>query len=373
MIQIDNMPKLGFGLMRLPIKEDESVDIERVCEMVDAYIQAGFNYFDTAYMYHSGKSETVIKEALVKRYPRESYYLVDKYPIFMPNDGKTKEEVFLDQLEKTGVDYFDIYLLHAIDDENINQYEEANCFNWAKQLKEEGKIKHFGFSFHGTPECLDKILENHPEVEIVQIQLNYLDMDNPLVESRAQYEVLKKYNLPILIMEPVKGGTLANVTEDVEAMMKEVNPDKSVASWALRYAASLDNVMTVLSGMSTEEQMMDNIKTFTNFKKLDEIELETINQVVEKMKLSPLIACTNCRYCVDECPTQIVIPEVFKALNSYKLTGKTRGPKAHYKEVTENKGLASACIACGQCESVCPQHLSIIEYLKEAVETLEKE
>ena len=363
----NQLPKLGFGMMRLP-EVDDCIDIEKTKEMVDIYMNAGFNYFDTAYMYHSGKSETTIKEVLVKRYPRGSYYLVDKYPIWM---NKDKDEVFLDQLERCGVEYFDLYLLHGIEDGNIESYEKANCFEWGIQLKKEGKIKHLGISYHGSPEALNEILIKHPEIEIVQIQLNYIDMDNPIIQSRKQHEVLLKHNLPILIMEPVKGGTLANVSKNVEERMKQSNPEASIASWALRYAATQENVVTVLSGMSTMEQLNDNIQTFKEFEKLNQQESKIIDEVVDLMKKEKLIACTSCRYCIDGCPSKINIPEVFKSLNAKKLSKNDWLSEDYYHQVTQNSK-ASSCIQCGLCESVCPQHLSIIDYLKEAVKEFEK-
>lgn len=364
---LNKLSKLGFGMMRLP-ENDHEIDVEKTKYMVDAYMNSGMNYFDTAYMYHSGKSETVIKEVLVKRYSRDAYFLVDKFPIWM---NKDKDEVFKDQLERCGVQYFDLYLLHGIEDGNIEAYEKANCFEWGIQLRNEGKIHHFGISYHGSPEVLDEILTKHPEIEIVQIQLNYMDMDNPIIQSKKQHEVLLKHKLPILVMEPVKGGTLANVSKNIEALMKQSNPKGSIASWALRYAGSLKNVVTVLSGMSTMEQLNDNINTFKDFKQLNNEEYKVIEQVTEMMKKDKLIACTSCRYCLDGCPSSINIPEIFKALNAKKLSKNDWLSEDYYNAVTLNSK-ASTCLKCGLCESVCPQHLSIIHYLEEAVEVFEK-
>lgn len=366
-MEFKKLSRLGFGMMRLPEK-DNCIDIEKTKQMIDTYMSAQMNYFDTAYMYHSGKSETVIKEVLVKRYPRDSYFLVDKFPIWM---NKDKDEVFIDQLERCGVEYFDLYLLHGIEDGNIDAYEKTNCFEWGIQLKKEGKIKHFGISYHGSPEVLDEILTKHPEIEIVQIQLNYIDMDNPIIQSRGQHEVLLKHNLPILIMEPVKGGTLANVSKDIESLMKHYNSEASIASWALRYAGSLENVVTILSGMSTMDQLIDNIHTFKDFNKMNNEEFKVIDQVVEMMKKEKLVACTSCKYCVDGCPSNINIPEIFKALNAKKLSKNDWLSEDYYNAVTLNSK-ASTCIKCGLCESVCPQHLSIVAYLEDAVEVFEK-
>lgn len=367
-----NFPKLGFGLMRLPQKGDE-IDIQRLCDMVDAYMESGMNYFDTAYMYCGGKSESAIREALVKRYPRDSFYLTDKLPQWMMSGIDDRDKIFNDQLERTGVEYFDLYLLHSVEDgSNYEGYVKYDCFNWAMKKKAEGKIRHFGFSYHGTPELLDKILTEHPEVEIVQIQLNYADWNNPLVQSGALYEVLQKHNKPILIMEPVKGGTLAAAEPEIEQMMKRALPDSSIASWALRFAASLPGVVTVLSGMSTEEQMADNLKTFTHFQTLTQEEQEIIRQAQAALTKNPTIQCTSCRYCCDGCPQGISIPDIFRAVNTLRLYGEDGRPHMFYQNLTEKSGKAGDCISCGQCESVCPQHLPIIDLLKEASEKLDQ-
>ncbi len=269
-IQLNTMPKLGFGLMRLPEKEGK-IDIERVCHMVDAYMQAGMNYFDTAYVYHGGNSEKAIKEALVKRYPREQFMLATKLPAWCMKAPEDRDRIFNEQLERCGVDYFDFYLLHSIEDGgNGETYECLDCYNWGLQKKAEGQIRHFGFSFHGSTAYLTQILDAHPEVEFVQIQLNYADWKNPVVRSGELYEILHSRNIPMIIMEPVKGGTLAKLTPELEAMYKAVRPDASIASWALRFVGSLPGVMTILSGMSTEEQMKDNIGTFAHFEPLTE-------------------------------------------------------------------------------------------------------
>ena len=287
-VDVTKMPKLGFGLMRLPEKNGE-LDLEQLCKMVDAYMASGMNYFDTAYMYCGGKSESIIKKALVERYPRDSFTLTTKLPQWMMDEGiDGRDRIFNEQLARTGAGYFDYYLLHSVEDgANYEGYVKYDCFNWAMKKKEEGLIRHFGFSFHGTPELLDKILSEHPEVEIVQIQMNYADWENPLVQSGRLYEVLRKYNMPFLVMEPVKGGSLASASPEVEAEMKKIKPDASVASWALRFAASLPGVATVLSGMSNEEQMNDNLKTFTNFEPLSEEERKVIEKAQDELKKNP--------------------------------------------------------------------------------------
>ncbi len=371
-IEIEKMPKLGFGLMRLP-ETNHAIDMEHVCKMVDSYMDKGFNYFDTAYVYHSGKSEGVAKEAVVKRYPRDSFYLATKLPGWELKCEDDRDRIFNEQLERAGVDYFDFYLLHSIEEgNNYNSYVKYNCFEWGKQKKAEGKIKHFGFSFHGTPELLEEILSTYPAVEFVQIQLNYADWDNPLIQSGRLYEILTKYKMPMIIMEPVKGGTLASTTPELEAMMKEVCPDSSIASWAFRFVASLDGVMTILSGMSNEEQMADNLNTFTNFEPLNETEKQVLNKIVTAMAEQPNIPCTACKYCVDGCPQGIQIPEIFKVVNTLRTYGEDSRPQFFYNSLTGGGGKAKDCIACGQCEGVCPQHLHIIDLLKEASEKLDQ-
>ena len=371
-IDISKMPKLGFGMMRLPQNENKEIDLPQVCRMVDTYMKAGFNYFDTAYMYCDGRSESVVKEAVVKRYPRESFWLTTKLPQWMMNGIEDRDRIFNDQLERTGAGYFDLYLLHSVEDgANYEGYVKYDCFQWAMKKKEEGKIRHFGFSFHGTPELLDQILTEHPEVEIVQIQLNYIDWNNPLIQSGKLYEVLRRHNVPMLIMEPVKGGTLAQAAPEIEKLMKDVRPESSMASWALRFAASLDGVATVLSGMSDEAQMEDNLNTFQNFEPLTEKEQEVIREVVRAMEKMPTIPCTSCRYCVDGCPQSIQIPDVFRALNTLRSFGETDRAHNYYEKLVKNSGRAADCIACGQCESACPQHLPIIQLMEEASKELD--
>ena len=370
-IEFEKLPKLGFGMMRLPQQEDQ-IDLAQVCDMVDQYMKSGMNYFDTAYMYCNGRSEEVVKEALVKRYPRDSFFLTTKLPQWMMKDKEDRDRILNDQLERTGAGYFDIYLLHSIEDGgNWEGYLKYDCFNWAMEKKAEGKIRHFGFSFHGTPELLEEILSKHPEVEIVQIQLNYADWENPVVQSGKLYEILRKYNLPILVMEPVKGGMLAQTTPEIEKLMKQERPEASVASWALRFAASLKGVVTVLSGMSNKEQMEDNLSTFTSFEPMTEKDNQVLRLVWEEMSKLETIACTSCRYCTDGCPQEILIPDVFKAVNTLRLYGEDARPHFFYNGLVERSGRAGSCVECGQCEDICPQHLPIMSLLKEASERLD--
>ena len=371
-IDLNTMPKLGFGMMRLPEK-DGKIDIGHVCRMVDQYMQAGMNYFDTAYVYHGGHSEETVREAIAKRYPRESFMVATKLPAWCMKAPEDRDRIFNEQLERCGLDYFDFYLLHSIEDGgNGETCEKLDCFSWGLQKKAEGKIRHFGFSFHGSPEYLEQVLDAHPEVEFVQIQLNYADWENPVVRSGKLYKILHSRNIPMIIMEPVKGGTLARLAPELEAKYRAARPDASVASWALRFVGSLPGVMTILSGMSTEEQMQDNIRTFTDFEPLTEKEMELVQEVRSIMLNVPQIGCTACRYCTDGCPMHIPIPDVFRAVNTMTLYQEVFRPKAFYGGlVGQGYGRASDCIGCGQCEGVCPQHLPIISLLKDAAEKLD--
>ena len=370
-IDLSTMPKLGFGLMRLPEK-DGVIDHEHVCRMVDKYMRAGLNYFDTAYVYHGGKSEVAAREALVKRYPRDSFMIATKLPAWEIKKEEDIERIFNEQLERAGVDYFDFYLLHSVEDgNNYDTYVKYDCFDWCMQRKAEGKIKHFGFSYHGSPELLSEILDLHPEVEFVQIQLNYLDRTNPVVRSQELYEILHARNIAIIVMEPIRGGMLASMAPEIEEKFKVRRPDKSVASWALRFVGSLPGVMTILSGMSSEDQMDDNIGTFTNFEELSADEMEIIDQVTADILSIPQIGCTACKYCCDGCPMSISIPDVFRTINTLRRYPDDWRSKNFYSGVVSRHGKAADCIGCGQCESVCPQHLPIIELLKEAASILD--
>ncbi|MCR5627120.1 MAG: aldo/keto reductase [Lachnospiraceae bacterium] len=371
-IDLESMSKLGFGLMRLPEKNGK-VDHDRVCDMVDAYMKAGLNYFDTAYVYHGGKSEVAAREALVKRYPRESFMLATKLPAWEIHREEDVERIFNEQLERAGVEYFDFYLLHSIEEgNNYDTYVKYDCFDWCMKRKAEGKIKHFGFSFHGSPELLETIVDAHPEVEFVQIQLNYLDRTNPVVRSQRLYDILRERNIPIIVMEPVRGGALANMDPAIEKKFKDYRPDKSVASWALRFVGSLPGVMTILSGMSTEDQMEDNLNTFKNFDPLNDEELKIINEVTETLVGIPQIGCTACKYCTDGCPKKISIPDVFRTINTLRRHTDDWRSKNFYSGLVQRSGKASDCIGCGQCERVCPQHLPIIKLMGEAAEILDR-
>ena len=369
----ENTPKLGFGLMRLPKEKDNptKIDIERTKEMVDMFMKAGLTYFDTAFVYDGGESEKAAKLALVDRYPRESYTLATKLASFAATDEASAKQELLTSLERTGAGYIDYYLLHALQDGNYKKYDEWHLWDYVKEMKEKGLIKHWGFSFHSTPERLDEILTAHPDAEFVQLQINYADWNNPDVQSRACYEVARKHGKSIVVMEPIKGGTLANPPKAVRDLLTSARPDLSVASWAIRFVASLDGIITVLSGMSTEEQMADNLSYMADFKPLSEDEKKVIKQAQDILDGIDSIPCTSCHYCTDGCPMQIPIPEIFSARNKQLIWEQKEAGQADYDKVVSNKGMASACIQCGQCEGVCPQHIDIINRLQDCAAAFE--
>ena len=366
------MKKLGFGLMRLPLidkNDNGSIDIELTKKMVDVFMERGFTYFDTAWMYCNFNSERAIKEALVDRYPRDSFTLTTKLHSVFIETKEDRDKVFNEQLEKTGAQYFDYYLIHDIEDDHYVKYTELDCFNWLIEKKKAGLVKKIGFSFHDTPELLDKVLTEHPEMEFVQLQINYLDWESENVQSRRCYEVARKHNKQVIIMEPVKGGTLAFVPESVEKMFKEYDESASIPSWAIRFAASLDGVFMVLSGMSDMAQMLDNTGYMQNFKPLTDEEREMALKAGEMIRTHIEIPCTACEYCLDGCPMNIAIPKYFECYNTAK-QGKW-GARGKYRELIKTFGKASECVQCGACEGICPQHLPIIENLKKVASKFE--
>jgi len=367
----EDIPKLGFGMMRLP-KNGEDFDIPQICKMVDAFLAAGFKYFDTAFVYPG--SEEAIKKALVERHPRDSYYLATKNAAWHAKDQKEAEEQLNISLQRCGVDYFDFYLLHNVNINRVEIFDNMDMWNFVKRKKEEGVIKHIGFSFHDSPELLDRLLTDHPEVEFVQLQINYADWEHPMVQSGGNYEVCRKHNIPIVIMEPVKGGMLANPPEQVKAVFQAAEPDSTPASWALRFAADLDGLVTVLSGMSTYEQMEDNLKTMKDFRHFNDSQRETLQNAVAELKKIPLIQCTSCNYCATVCPQNIGISAIFSARNMVTLFNNVPAGlnRIFYDVERYEKGTAKDCIGCHACESVCPQKLAIPDLLAECKEVFGK-
>lgn len=369
--------KLGFGLMRLPsldADDPSKIDIEQTKQMVDTFIERGFTYFDTAWMYCGFASENAAKEALVKRYPRDAYTLATKLHSGFIETKEDRDRIFNEQLQKTGVEYFDYYLLHDINHHSHEVFHKLDCYEWLKEKKAQGLVKKMGFSFHDDAEYLDEILTAYPEMEFVQLQINYLDWESVGVQSHQCYEVAKKHGKPVIVMEPVKGGTLAKVPEEVEKMYNAYAPDMSIPSWAIRFAASLDNVMMVLSGMSSMEQLLDNTHYMSDFQPLKEEEYQLINKAVDIINSTITVPCTGCAYCVDGCPMKIAIPKYFSLYNAdlQEVAEKGWTPQGeYYANLTKTFGKASDCIGCGQCESVCPQHLPIIEYLQDVANHFE--
>ncbi len=371
------MKKLGFGLMRLPLldqNDDGSIDLELMKRMVDLFLERGFTYFDTAWMYCGGKSEEAVREALVSRHPRDSFTLTTKLPSYMLKSEEDREKVFSEQLRRTGAGYFDYYWLHDVNEESLRTFDRLHCWDFIREKKEAGLVRHIGFSYHAGPELLDRLLTEHPEIEYVQLQLNYLDWDSLGVQSRACYETATRHGRPVIVMEPVKGGTLARVPAELEALFREREPDMSVPSWAIRFAATQENVMLVLSCMSTLEQVEDNTGYMEDFRPLNEEETALVMRAAEILKAGIAIPCTGCSYCTVNCPKNIAIPRYFSLYNAEKLEApdKTWTPHAgYYERLTLRFGRAGDCIRCGQCEAMCPQHLPIRRYLRDVAALFE--
>ena len=372
------LKKLGFGLMRLPKVEGADpnsettnpIDVEQTKQRVDAFIEAGGRYFDTAYVYVG--SEAATKAALCDRYPREQYYLANKLnasDFACKSEEEAKNEIRV-SLERTGAGYFDFYLVHGVDAGNKKKYDDYGIWDYVKTLKEEGLIRHYGFSFHDTPELLDELLTEHPDAEFVQLQINYSDWEDPLIASRLCYEVATRHRKPIIVMEPVKGGALADPPQKVKDVLHAADPDASYASWAIRFASSLPGVMMVLSGMSNLAQMEDNLSFMRHFQPLNEEEMLVMKDAHEALQQFDRIACTSCHYCTPGCPMDIHIPEIFAVMNNYKMYGDLKEARNAYGWRPGGEK-ASACVHCAQCEDACPQHLPIISLLEEVAETLE--
>lgn len=366
-----DIPKLGFGLMRLPMLGDQ-VDLEQTKEMVDKFLAAGFTYFDTAYGYLDGKSEAAAREALVNRYPRDKFQLATKLPAWAgPQTAQQARDMLITSLKRTGAGYFDFYLLHNLGDERTAAFDRFGIWDYVLEQKAKGVLKHVGFSFHDKAEELDRLLTLHPEMEFVQLQVNWADWDSPSIQSAKCMEVARKHGKPVIIMEPVKGGSLAALPQQVSRIMTQADPNASLSSWAIRFAASQPQVITVLSGMSNIAQMEDNIATMKHFSPLNQAQLQVIAQAQAALAAIPSVPCTGCQYCVKGCPAGVAIPGIFKALNNLLIFGNREGALGNYSWETRHGGVASKCVACGQCESVCPQHIPIIQRLKEAAAQLE--
>lgn len=359
----------GFGCLRLPMKDGE-VDKEQMCKMVDTFLEQGFNYFDTAHGYLDGKSELALRDCLTSRHEHSEYILTNKLTNFY---FKSEEEIrtfFESQLKACGVDYFDFYLMHAQSEEIFKYFKKCHAYEIALQLKEEGKIRHFGISFHDKAEALDQILTEYPQIEVVQIQFNYLDYEDPAVQSRKCYEVCRKHNKPVLIMEPVKGGNLVNLPEDAKKVLDDLHGG-SPASYALRFAAGFEGVLMVLSGMSNMEQMDDNISFMKDFQPLNEKEMEAVHKVADIFQQKHAIACTACHYCTAGCPKQISIPDLFACMNAKKVFNDCNANYYYSNAYTVHNGKASDCIKCGKCEKACPQHLPIRDLLEDVAKEFE--
>ena len=367
------MKKLGFGLMRLPLRDPRdsgSIDLEEVNRMVDLFLERGFTYFDTAYVYHNGMSEKIVREALVKRHPRDSFTLATKLPVFNLKSSEEQERIFAEELERCGVEYFDYYLLHNLGSQHYEIAQRMDSFAFVARKKREGRVKYAGFSFHDSAALLDEILTAHPEMDFVQLQINYLDWEDAGVQSRRCYEVAAGHGKPVIVMEPVKGGLLAAVPEQAELLLKGSRPDASVASWAVRYAASLENVMVVLSGMSNLEQVEDNTGYMRSFVPLTREEWELTEQAARIIRQATAIPCTGCGYCVKGCPAGIPIPRYFALYNAQR----RRNGSVHrlyYDNAAKTQSRASDCIGCGQCVGACPQHIDVPGQLKKVAEEFE--
>ncbi len=374
---IDFGKRLGLGALRLPLldpNDQQSIDYETLEKMIDIYMERGFTYYDTSYIYHGELSETALGRALVDRYPRDSFLLSTKMPIKFMKKKEDMERIFEEQLQKCHVDYFDFYLIHAIGRETYETCKKWDTFEFLKQKRAEGKFREFGVSLHDSPEFLDEILTEYPEIDFVVEQLNYVDWVNPGIRAKEIYEVAVKHGKPIVVMEACKGGTLAEIPDEAKALMKAYNPDASIASWAFRFVGSLPGVRVVLAGMPKMEFLLDNLNTFEDFKPLNEEEYKIIDQVVEIINSNTAIPCTYCRYCEDGCPKKIPIPDFFALYNDMKRLQKASAPnevltQAFYygNYVEQGRGAASTCIKCKKCEKVCPQRLPIMKNLDEMI------
>lgn len=371
--EFESIPKFGFGCMRLPLLDPEdqtSIDIEQFKQMVDTFIDAGGTYFDTARVYHQGESERAVKEALVDRYPRNAYTVATKCLAWAIDSEEEAKGNLATSLEQLGLDYIDFYLLHNVGGNRTARFDEYGMWEFARQKKAEGLIKHIGFSMHDGAEALDGLLTAHPDMDFVQLQVNYLDWDDPVVEARNCMEVAARHGVPVVIMEPVRGGRLADLPERAAQILREANPEASLASWAYRFCWHLPNVVSVLAGMSTLEQVRDNAASFKANKPFTEDEQAALDEAITALKSVPTVPCTNCRYCVKECPQGVKIPEILSLLNLELMVEDHEFVKGLYSWQAA-AGPASTCIACGACEQMCPQSIDIIDQLEIAAEKYE--
>nr|WP_294998226.1 aldo/keto reductase [uncultured Methanobrevibacter sp.] len=374
------MVQLGFGMMRLPLLDENdqtSIDVEQVKKMVDTYMESGFNYFDTAFVYHEGVGESTFKKTVVERYPRDSFKIATKLPLFVITEESQLEPIFAQQLENCGVDYIDYFMLHNVSGFTENAWKNVDLYSFIEKKKQEGKIKHIGISTHGDAEFLEEILFDHPELEFVLLQINYLDWEDEGIDAKKCWEVARKYNKKIMIMEPYKGGFLADVPEEAEKIMKEFNPDRSVVSWAMRFVANLDDIDVVLTGASTLKQLEDNIHEFKNADPLNDDEIEVIKEVTEIINSNITVDCTKCRYCVDACTEDIDIAKLFDLYNKHKMLKTDEWTQFGNAYLNYTKlpdvGIASDCIECEACIEECPQSINIPDVLKDVAKTFETE
>ena len=370
--ELEATPKLGFGCMRLPLldpADQQSIDLEQFKQMVDVFMEGGGTYFDTAFVYHEGASERALKEALVKRYPRDAFTVATKCLAWAIDSKEEAQSNLATSLRRMGLDYVDFYLLHNVGGARTAKFDEYGMWDFVKQKKDEGLVRHWGFSLHDGPEALDALLDAHPDADFVQLQANYLDWDDPVIQARRCMEVAQRHGVPVVIMEPARGGRLAELPERVAAPLKAAAPDASLASWAYRFCFNLPNVVTVLSGMSTLDQARENIATFQTNRPFAEDEQHALDEAVDVLRSLASVPCTNCRYCVKDCPQGVSIPEIMGLLNLELMTENNEFVKGLYQ--WQAPGRASTCIGCGACEAMCPQSIDIIHQLEVAKEHFE--
>lgn len=366
------MQKLGFGCMRFPLSNEEKniIDTDLLTTMVDKFMENGFNYFDTAHVYHKGQSEEILKKVLVDRYPRKAYIIADKLPIFNLEKEEDMQKIFDEQLNRLSIDYFDYYMLHNVSTKHEEKFTKIDSFSFIKEKKKEGKIRHIGISCHDTPEFLEDILQKHPEIEFVQLQINYLDWQDDTIQSKRCYDIATKYDKKVIVMEPLKGGSLINIPQKAKELFKNYNNQQSIASWAMRFVAGLENVMIVLSGMQTPQALTDNINTLSKFEKITPDEEGIIEEAVNIFKKEKIIPCTGCNYCIDSCPQKIPIPKYLQVYNTQKLLNQNHS-SMYYRNISSRYPKSSQCISCKNCILHCPQSIDIPKYMEKITKEFE--